>query len=225
MLGSKKVCGRTFSAFASALTIPFVELRIEWCKARARGCRWSEEVWLLVEEMRRVLGYHLWHADWWEKRAFARTDLSPEETEGAAAYAFRQSRIRIAIHDHCQSSWADVARYVALSEGIERSGLLGFGQVTPDLNDSPSPSPTRAPHAQAPFFTPTRAETAIPTPSPAAILTQRPLSTPARSGPEDTADSSFPTRILAQLPLLTPTRSGGESVARDTSIDNAMDLD
>lgn len=27
------------------------ELRIEWCKARARAMRWSEEVLLLVEEM------------------------------------------------------------------------------------------------------------------------------------------------------------------------------
>lgn len=197
MLGSKKVCGPTAGAFASSLTFPYVELRIEWCKARARGCRWSEEVWLLVEEMRRVLGYHLWHADWWEERAYTRKDLSPEEAEGAAAYAFRQSRIRIAIHHHCQSSWNDVERYIGLGEGIERSGLLGFA----------------------------RAETAIPTPSPTRILTQRPLSTSTRSGPEDTANTSSPTRVLAQLPPCTPTRSDSESAARDTSIENTMDLD
>lgn len=162
--------------------------------------------------MRRVLGYHLWHANWWEEQAFARTDLSPEEAEEAAAYAFRQSCIRIAIHDHCQSSWADVARYVAQGEGIERSGLLGFGPATRESNNqhengSASPSPARDdPRVQQPL-TPTRAEThtetAIPTPSPTRI--QHPFSTPASSRPGDATNTTS---------LFTPTRSGSESAAR-----------
>ncbi|RDX44815.1 hypothetical protein OH76DRAFT_1328515, partial [Lentinus brumalis] len=41
-------------------------LRVEWCKARARAQRWTEECELLQEEMRRVLQYHEWRADWWE---------------------------------------------------------------------------------------------------------------------------------------------------------------
>ncbi|KAG1845839.1 hypothetical protein F4604DRAFT_1884248 [Suillus subluteus] len=35
-------------------------VRIEWCKTRARALRWSEEVELLREEMRRVLQFFAW---------------------------------------------------------------------------------------------------------------------------------------------------------------------
>lgn len=105
------------SHMARVLTLTYAELRIEWCKARARAMRWSEEVLLLVEEMRRIIAYHTWHADWWEQQAVACTDLSPEEAEGAIAYAFRQSHIRLAIRDYCLKSWANVEEYVAL--GLE----------------------------------------------------------------------------------------------------------
>ncbi|KAG0691527.1 hypothetical protein DFH29DRAFT_1010861 [Suillus ampliporus] len=37
-------------------------VRIEWCKSRARALRWSEEVELLREEMRRVLQFFAWQA-------------------------------------------------------------------------------------------------------------------------------------------------------------------
>lgn len=40
-------------------------LRAEWCKARARARRWSEEVDLLLEEMRRVIAYHEWECARW----------------------------------------------------------------------------------------------------------------------------------------------------------------
>lgn len=197
--------------------------------------------------MRRVLGYHLWHADWWEERAFARTDLSPAEAEGAAAYAFRQSSIRIAIHNHCQSSWADVARYVGLGEGIERSGLLGFEQVTPEIdgheNGSSSPSPTRGPCAQEPLFTPTLAEIAIPTLSATRVLAQHPLLTPTRSGPVNTSDPASPTPVLAEHPLASAARAapiaasnngpivnawdgcGADDTGLDNSTENVMDID
>ena len=40
-------------------------MRIEWCKARARANRWTEEVDLLKEEMRRTEQFLEWHANWW----------------------------------------------------------------------------------------------------------------------------------------------------------------
>ncbi|KAG1851559.1 hypothetical protein C8R48DRAFT_750003 [Suillus tomentosus] len=43
-------------------------VRIEWCKARARAARWSEEVDLLLEEMRRVLAYLEWEIGAWRSR-------------------------------------------------------------------------------------------------------------------------------------------------------------
>lgn len=77
---------------------------------------------LLVEEMRRVVEYHTWHADWWEDQAVNHTDLSPEEAEGATAYAFRQSHIRRTIRDHCLNTWADVERYIMLGD-VEAAGF------------------------------------------------------------------------------------------------------
>ncbi|KAG1800908.1 uncharacterized protein HD556DRAFT_1430245 [Suillus plorans] len=44
-------------------------IHIEWCKARARAARWSEEVDLLLEEMRRVLVYLEWEIEAWRSRA------------------------------------------------------------------------------------------------------------------------------------------------------------
>ncbi|KAJ7302318.1 hypothetical protein DFH08DRAFT_978038 [Mycena albidolilacea] len=40
-------------------------LRIEWAKTRARAWRWTEEVDLVEEEMRRVLEFQRWKAEWW----------------------------------------------------------------------------------------------------------------------------------------------------------------
>lgn len=73
--------------------------------------RWSEEVLLLLEEMRRVIAYHEWHADWWEELAFTRLDLSPANEEGLAAYTFRQAAIRRTIHNDCQHFWRNVVAY------------------------------------------------------------------------------------------------------------------
>lgn len=69
-------------------------LRIQWCRGRARAMRWSEEVLLLREEMRRVLAFFRWHADWWGNLAEHGDGLSPEDREGVAAYARKQANVR-----------------------------------------------------------------------------------------------------------------------------------
>ncbi|KAG1790947.1 uncharacterized protein HD556DRAFT_1445722 [Suillus plorans] len=69
-------------------------LRIEWCKARARANRWTEEVQLLLEEMRRVRAFLSWHAAWWDEQAGRRTGLPDAETEGIKGYAKRQASLR-----------------------------------------------------------------------------------------------------------------------------------
>ncbi|KAG1893513.1 uncharacterized protein F5891DRAFT_1196364 [Suillus fuscotomentosus] len=64
---------------------------VEWAKACARSLRWSEEVLLLKEEMRRVRQYLGWRAQWW---------LDHHDkgiVEGARAYAYRQSAIQHAL--------------------------------------------------------------------------------------------------------------------------------
>ncbi|KAG1877470.1 hypothetical protein F4604DRAFT_1924105 [Suillus subluteus] len=69
-------------------------LRIEWCKARACANHWTEEVQLLVEEMRRVREFLSWHAKWWDEQAGRRTGLPDAETEGIEGYAKRQASLR-----------------------------------------------------------------------------------------------------------------------------------
>ncbi|KAJ7836821.1 hypothetical protein B0H13DRAFT_2106465 [Mycena leptocephala] len=45
--------------------------RVEWARARSRKIRWSEEVMLLREEMRRVLRYLGWQETWAGARVYA----------------------------------------------------------------------------------------------------------------------------------------------------------
>src|SRR5262245_23236677 len=94
-------------------------LRIEWCRSRARAMRWKEEVMLLSEEMRRVLAFFLWEVGWWRGKAYGRAStMTPEELEGAAAYAERQASIRLRMHAHFSYLWRFVPLYIA-SDSIE----------------------------------------------------------------------------------------------------------
>jgi len=104
-------------------------LRVEWCKARARAQRWSEEVRLLLEEMRRVLQFLNWRATFWETHAgFLQCDLAAAahntnellgnssllsaRIEGTQAYAHRQAHIQRVLHTHCRTLWHDVPSLV-----------------------------------------------------------------------------------------------------------------
>lgn len=83
-------------------------LRIEWCKARAREGRWSEEVLLLLEEMRRVIEFFKWQAKWWKDRGTAAVFAKAAHQEGGLAYAARQAHIRLAMIKHVQEFWVAV---------------------------------------------------------------------------------------------------------------------
>lgn len=91
--------------------------------------RWSEEVLLLQEEMRRVLAYHKWHACWWEWQATRWTGLTSEGTEGLFAYAYRQAGVFRAMHDHCQFTWRYLPEFSATGYGTD-SAVLGLNPVT-----------------------------------------------------------------------------------------------
>ncbi|KAG2153817.1 hypothetical protein DEU56DRAFT_868442 [Suillus clintonianus] len=67
---------------------------IKWCKSRARALRWSEEVELLREEMRRVLKFFAWQAAWWEDQGKRRVGECAAHAEGVYAYAVRQANLR-----------------------------------------------------------------------------------------------------------------------------------
>ncbi|KAJ8473447.1 hypothetical protein ONZ45_g16298 [Pleurotus djamor] len=78
-------------------------LRAEWAKAYARFRRWSEEVELLREEMRRTLVSLRHEARNWEVRGGLDGGNS-----GRAAYAFRQAHIRNSLADQFERLWIDV---------------------------------------------------------------------------------------------------------------------
>ncbi|KZP24407.1 hypothetical protein FIBSPDRAFT_1011668, partial [Athelia psychrophila] len=97
-------------------------LRIQWCKARARAMRWSEEVLILREEMVRVLVFLTWHALWWERQALRRTGLSPEAAEGVAAYAYKQANIRRKIRASFDTLWR--TSWATIEQGIGANNMV-----------------------------------------------------------------------------------------------------
>jgi hypothetical protein len=74
------------------VTNSMIGLRIEWMKSRARAERWSEEVVLTEEEMRRVLDFLDWKSNWWIGQGHLQQNKSPELREGCAAYAAKQAK-------------------------------------------------------------------------------------------------------------------------------------
>jgi Ser/Thr protein kinase RdoA (MazF antagonist) len=64
---------------------------VEWSKAFARACRFSEEEALVLEEMRRVRRYFIWKSSWWHSQETgAGTD---KVTLGKKAYALKQANM------------------------------------------------------------------------------------------------------------------------------------
>ncbi|KZP23155.1 hypothetical protein FIBSPDRAFT_952228 [Athelia psychrophila] len=116
-------------------------LRIQWCRSRARAMRWSEEVLLVREEMRRVLTFFRWHADWWTEQAEHRSNLSPEDREGISAYANKQASICRSMAGCFDRIWR--AGWADISEGAGSDNeLLDLGpNSTSFITDYPaSPS-------------------------------------------------------------------------------------
>ncbi|EAU89527.1 hypothetical protein CC1G_02416 [Coprinopsis cinerea okayama7 len=108
------------------------DLRLEWCKTRARAHRWQEECVLLAEEIRRVEVTFEWEAKRWRDRAaFQQSSESwvdPPVTEfnqhpsvyslevaglervrqGKVAYAHRQAAIRDAMILHAKKTFGSI---------------------------------------------------------------------------------------------------------------------
>ncbi|THH16521.1 hypothetical protein EUX98_g9291 [Antrodiella citrinella] len=83
-------------------------MRVEWAKAKARAERWSEEVKLLQEEMRRVLEFLSWKAAWWRSQVNQRAGTSPTLKEGLSAYAEKQARVHEDLRKSFASRWYQV---------------------------------------------------------------------------------------------------------------------
>lgn len=89
-------------------------LRSEWAKSRARAARATEEVVLLREEMRRVLAFLEWKANWWGLRKEARPVEDRALAEGLRAYAEEQAALQHLLCRSFRSIWK-----TPLSEPVE----------------------------------------------------------------------------------------------------------
>jgi hypothetical protein len=79
--------------FINIITNQITGLRVEWMKSRARAERWSEEVLLVEEEMRRTLAFLDWKALWWIEQSKLRQNASSILQEGCTAYATKQADV------------------------------------------------------------------------------------------------------------------------------------
>ena len=80
-------------------------LRAGWAKTLARIERWEEEYKLIQEEMRRVIAYFAWKAEWWRNQAECRTCDDAALAEGLQAYAARQVSILENLADSSIQIW------------------------------------------------------------------------------------------------------------------------
>lgn len=108
------------------LMIGCLAVRREYLKARARKHRWTEEVLLLIEEMRRVLRFLDWRANWWRDREFQWEGLDNEVSDGLRAYALRQAATYSSIAANFQRKWAQTDVKAARDASSTTSALLGL---------------------------------------------------------------------------------------------------
>ncbi|KAJ6472963.1 hypothetical protein DFH09DRAFT_1343669 [Mycena vulgaris] len=121
-------------------------LRIEWAKTRARAMRQEEQVDLLEEEMRRILQFLRWKADWWQglagKRPPAPSEGEMKEriayapshkayAEGNIAYSRRQAARLLKLAALFEKKWEDVPDFISM-------GRMALG-VLPDEEEALAP--------------------------------------------------------------------------------------
>ncbi|KAJ7878541.1 hypothetical protein B0H14DRAFT_3083030 [Mycena olivaceomarginata] len=106
-------------------------LRVEWAKTRAKAWRWTEEVDLVEEEMRRVVAFLEWKAERWAVLRDERCSEGLDEItlEGLSAYAQRQAQIQLDLRDVFSETWKDIPRYIAL-------GRDTLGKIPPEQEES-----------------------------------------------------------------------------------------
>ena len=76
--------------------------------------RWTEEITLVQEEMRRVCAYLSFYANWWSSRAGIGylNQYDPFLAEGMVAYAERQAHLRTSLQSLFLGLWKDVKAWV-----------------------------------------------------------------------------------------------------------------
>ncbi|KAF8817302.1 hypothetical protein BYT27DRAFT_7075222, partial [Phlegmacium glaucopus] len=66
---------------------------------------WEEEYQLVQEEMRWVVAYFTWKAEWWWEQAKRRTHADHATQQGISAYAQKQAFIMNTLAHECMQQW------------------------------------------------------------------------------------------------------------------------
>ncbi|KAJ7050115.1 hypothetical protein C8F01DRAFT_1264382 [Mycena amicta] len=101
-------------------------VRVEWAKALARRTRWTEEVRLLREEMRRVLQSLETVQREWKEREERRTEIDAELAAGLMAYAKRQAAVHKGVAMAFRGSW-DASGVTAIRAAAQDGTEAGEG--------------------------------------------------------------------------------------------------
>jgi hypothetical protein len=115
----------------------YLALRVEWAKAKARAARWEEEVVLLDEEMRRVIQFCDWKAEWWRNQPLQRVlDFTNNIlSDGLKAFAEQQAAQEINIAEDWAAKWSAVRIRAApiiegMPDGYQEEGVhVGTGET------------------------------------------------------------------------------------------------
>ncbi|KAJ7932991.1 hypothetical protein B0H13DRAFT_1856601 [Mycena leptocephala] len=111
-------------------------LRVEWCKAYAKTSRWHEDIVIVDEEMHRTIEYGAWMAAEWERRASARTAVSPELAEGLRAYALEHVDREETTCRQLTARWAGLrGRAKDYLAGVRGQGGEVVVEIDPDEGD------------------------------------------------------------------------------------------
>ncbi|KAL0955398.1 hypothetical protein HGRIS_001645 [Hohenbuehelia grisea] len=99
-------------------------MRQQWSQSRARALRWSEEVELLQEEMRRVGQFLNWQAKWWLAQADRVVRDSPAHQEGQLVYARKQADLRHRLCASFNQNWASLPALLAFWDPYTEESVL-----------------------------------------------------------------------------------------------------
>ena len=110
-------------------------VHVEWCKAWAHSHRWTEDVSLLLEEMRRVVTSYEHKAAWWREHRHGLGCIWPsvDHAEGAHAYVSEHAAVYKDLISHCRLVWARECKPVITKVAAT---IPEASDVLPDDNDS-----------------------------------------------------------------------------------------
>ncbi|KAJ7723031.1 hypothetical protein B0H14DRAFT_2642015 [Mycena olivaceomarginata] len=121
---------------------------MEWAKKWAKAMHYTEGINLLEEEMRCMLQFLQWRADWWTSLVGFQAEKQEALAlwQGHAAYVRKQAGYMQGLRDHFEHQWRDVVKEpetawkphkVMMPDAEEKDGAPGMGKDSGQTNISP----------------------------------------------------------------------------------------